>query len=1710
MEKTILQRAKILLIDADAQEIRLLRKAFTSQKEYSISVKCVRTLQHGLGFLRRGKVDIIFAGLELPDSQGLNTTTRIHAQAADIPLVAILSVRFKTWPQVLKRGAQDYLFKEEIDAKLLARIVRANLKYKKMREELALAGLELQSIFKAFPDLFFRMSKDGAILAYGAGREDDLYVPPEEFLNRKMQDVLPAHVGRVFKKALHRVLKTKSPVGFEYFLTVSGEKKKFEARLLPLMKEEVIAVVRDISRPERLAERLEKINECFLNFGPDPIENINRLVASCGKMLNATCALYNHLKNDTLCSLGQWNAPKDYVPEDRPQGHICYDVIKSKKEGLVVIRDLMHSIYAKTDPNVSRYKLQTYVGKAVKFSGKNVGSLCVLYQKDFSPQEIDARTIGIIASAIGVEEERYRQDEAIKISEKRLRRITDNTLELITELDLNGKIVYHSPSMKSVLGYDPQAMVGTDLFPFIHPEDLENVKNTFKKIIAEGKGTSLFRARHIEGHYLWIEATGRLVTDGNRQPTGIVAGWRDVSARKKAEEALTESELKFRLVFENAADALVWADITTGTLIDCNRAAENLFERPRHEIIGRHQEMLHPPESRAPVKEAFKKQATGKEPPVEVPIITKSGRIKTVSIAAAVIDMGARKIMQGTFRDVTERKKIEETLRESEARHKTLIDNISSCVAVYEAKENGNDFIIRDFNKAAERTESVKKEDIIGRSIREVFPGVEEFGLLVTLKQVWQTGKPANHPSALYKDNRISGWRENYVYKLPSGEIVAVYEDVTARVRGEEALKKSEERYRRMVDAVTLYTYSVEVSAGRAVSTRHSEECLAVTGYSPEDYARRVNLWHEMIYPDDRKLVEKSIDRLLAGEEVFPIEHRIIRRDGEIIWIRNTHVPYRDEKGRIIRYDGLVENITERKRTEEALRESESRYRSTIDAMDDAIHVVDENLKLILMNQSCATWCQAYGGQKDPLGKKVFEVFPFLKDEVLKQYHSTFETGKAIVTEETNIVKGREFVTETRKVPILENRKTVRVVTIITDITERKKAEEALRVKAEFEKLLTNVSSRFINVSSEKMDEEINYALGAIGEFAGVDRSYIFIFKDDQKIMVNTHEWCRQGVVSSEQILQDIDVRQFPLFEQQIRKQETFYVPEVSAIPPQYANEKKFFQDQDVQSLIVVPMVYAGSLMGFLGFDSVRGPKEWSQDTVVLLKIVGGIFVNAMERKRTDEVLRANEAKLRQVIDLTPNFVFAKDIEGHFVIVNKAVADTYGTTVEELLGKKDSDFAKSEEEVHHFRKDDMEVIESGKRKFVPEEIITDSAGKVHILQTTKIPFRILGTNAPAVLGVSSDITELKEKEESLKTLSHAIEQSPSIVIITDTKGNIEYVNPRFAQITGYSLDEVFGKNPRLLKSNETPKLLYQQMWETIISGNVWRGEFPNKKKDGEIFWAQVGISSIKNEKNEIVHFLAVEQDVTERKKVEEELDDYRKHLEELVEERTRELRHSERLAATGRLAASIAHEINNPLQGIMTHLEIMHDSLPVHFEKMKNYEFVKNNIEKIKDIVMKLLDTYRGTDEGKTQVDINEIIKRVESLVEHQLGLRNIRLKLNLAQGIPRIEGWRQQLHQVFLNLVLNSQDSIKKDGQITITTSCGEEWISVQVSDTGEGIRPEDMDHLFQPFFTTKTDSGTGLGLFVSQGIIKEHNGSIKVKSEVGKGSIFTVVLPI
>jgi len=367
--------------------------------------------------------------------------------------------------------------------------------------------------------------------------------------------------------------------------------------------------------------------------------------------------------------------------------------------------------------------------------------------------------------------------------------------------------------------------------------------------------------------------------------------------------------------------------------------------------------------------------------------------------------------------------------------------------------------------------------------------------------------------------------------------------------------------------------------------------------------------------------------------------------------------------------------------------------------------------------------------------------------------------------------------------------------------------------------------------------------------------------------------------------------------------------------------------------------------------------------------------------------------------------------------------------------------------------------------------------------------------------------KLVQAEEELKKLGAAVQQSPVSIIITDLEGCIEYVNPKFCNLTGYSKQDAIGKNPNILQSGMAPTGLYNNLWETILAGKEWRGEFQNKKKNGEHYWEDALISPIFNSDGAITHFLAVKEDITDRKQFE-------KHILQ-----------TQKMESIGNLAGGIAHDFNNILFPIVGMSELLLEDLPPDSLDYENANEILKAGKRGSELVKQILTFSRQNEHKMMPMRIQQVLKEVLKLSRSSIPV-DIKIKQNIQQNCGMVDADPTQVHQVAMNLITNAYHAVEPSGGEIIVelseTDCNIYdlqstslapglYAVLTVSDSGVGIDPIILGKIFEPYFTTKEQGkGTGLGLSVVYGIIREHKGDIRVDSEIGKGTTFTVYLPV
>jgi len=494
--------------------------------------------------------------------------------------------------------------------------------------------------------------------------------------------------------------------------------------------------------------------------------------------------------------------------------------------------------------------------------------------------------------------------------------------------------------------------------------------------------------------------------------------------------------------------------------------------------------------------------------------------------------------------------------------------------------------------------------------------------------------------------------------------------------------------------------------------------------------------------------------------------------------------------------------------------------------------------------------------------------------------------------------------------------------------------------------------------------------------------------------------------------------------------------------------------------------------------------------------------VTRHQSRMGQDTISATEARFKSLVEqsLVGIFVLQEDA---FIYVNPKLSEIFGYRADQLIGKNLLDVVTREDQnkvTTHFLAPLREASENLEFSF--DGARSDQA--VINLEVNGTKARLNGKHA--IIGTLLDLTERKRAEAELKKLSRAVEQSPVSVVITDPNGRIEYVNPKFIEVSGYTEEELLGQNPSILKSGSMDSEFYLDLWQTISSGREWHGELHNKKKSGELFWESGSISALKNAEGRITHFVGVKEDVTERKRAIDQL------------------RQVQKMEAVGLLAGGVAHDFNNLLTVINGYSTLLIKSLEEGSSRRKEAEQILRAGERAADLTRQLLSFSRRQILEPKVLDINKQVKAVEKMLVRLIG-ENISLQTRLAGDAGLIKIDPGQLEQIVMNLVVNARDASETGEAITIETgnceidegftllhpgSIAGSYVMLSVSDQGRGMTEEVQRRLFEPFFTTKEmGRGTGLGLATVYGIVKQSGGYIEVISQPDQGARFNIYLP-
>ncbi|HEX9727628.1 MAG TPA: PAS domain S-box protein [Gemmatimonadales bacterium] len=548
-----------------------------------------------------------------------------------------------------------------------------------------------------------------------------------------------------------------------------------------------------------------------------------------------------------------------------------------------------------------------------------------------------------------------------------------------------------------------------------------------------------------------------------------------------------------------------------------------------------------------------------------------------------------------------------------------------------------------------------------------------------------------------------------------------------------------------------------------------------------------------------------------------------------------------------------------------------------------------------------------------------------------------------------------------------------------------------------------------------------------------------------------------------------------------------------------------------VRAILLQAVAHPGTPReGELRFRHADG--SWRQHVVTGKSMApglsGAVVLNSQditERAAAETALRESQERFRALVESSADWVWEVDEAARYTYCGPACRAILGYEPEELLGRTPFDLmppAEAEAVSVIFQ----ELAASRRPIQQLENVNLHRNGERVVLETSGVP--VIGPEGSfrGYRGIDRDITDRKNAERTLQRFGTMVRQSADLTMLTDVRGKIEYVNPAFEKITGYTSEEAVGQTPRMLKSGMHDDAFYRDMWATLDRGDVFSARFRNRRKDGSVYHQDSIIYPIEDEFGGVVNYVGVGRDVTREVTLEHQL------------------RQSQKMEAVGSLTGGIAHDFNNLLAVILANAGVLEDAIAGNPELTSVVRDMRSAAENGARMVRQLLGFSRKAEIEKAPTDIGRVVSNLATMMQRVIP-ENILLEVTTDPDLPGVHADAGAIEQASLNLVTNARDAMPHGGRLAVAVrratvaaddSAYPAWLPprtyvvVSVADTGDGMGESVRERIFEPFFTTKPEGvGTGLGMAMVYGIVTQHDGFIDIESEVGAGSTISIFLP-
>jgi PAS domain S-box-containing protein len=1343
---------------------------------------------------------------------------------------------------------------------------------------------------------------------------------------------------------------------------------------------------------------------------------------------------------------------------------------------------------------------------------------------------------GLVAGADDYLEIPFRRQELlVKVArlaerhrvERHYREIVEQAADIIYTRDMEGRITSINEAGARFFGRQASELTGVHLSDLLGEDADRTLKDSLNSI-GNAPVRVVYHTRDAQGVPRYLEAVTTLVRDAGGQATAVRSVVRDITERKLAEDALRESEERYREMFEKNRAIKLLIDPESGAIVEANPAACEFYgytsEQFRQKKIT---DINLLPENE--VKRELERAVTEQSSYFVFHHRLASGEVREMEIHAGPIQAKGRRLIYSILHDITERRRTEAALRESEEKFRAQYKGLP--LPTYSWRRVDDDFVLVDYNDAAFEITRGQMQRFVGRRAMEMYNDSPE--ILEDFRRCFEEQTVIRRE--LDYRFRATGERKRldttYVYVPP--DMVMVYtEDITERKLSEEALRESEERFRSIIEATNEWIWSINLEGLHTYCNPAVENIL---GYKPEEILGRSG--YDFMHEEDRRRMEEMLPALIRERRGWSgLVVRWRHRDGSFRYLESNAVPIFDTGGAVIGYRGSDRDITEHRQNEKALTELADRE-ALINRISKAVHRslglteifhtavkelgshlgVDRCLLFMLDTQSgLARTVAEYKAEgirsawRDysltllgdlMAGIREHGVLAFddvAADEPVRDIYNNILRPVGVRSVMYVAIRvGDEttgcFALSTTRSTHAWSETDIALSRAVADQTGIAIRQAELYQKAEATSARQSLINRLSLAirASLSLPEVLSTATHELGRALSASRVHLYLYDPANPASDLEHEYVAPPAPSIRHIQAYYDD---PLGQRLLRTQEPLVVDDAlnytAGTPAFSAYVRQQAALAGLRSQIAYPLIVNERFRGTLCIHQTDRVRHWTEEELALVEAVAAQLVTGIAQAELFELTKRAKKEWETTFDAMSDGIFIFDQAGQLIRVNRAGASMEDTWPHLLLGRQCCDILRT-------HGDEECIVERciADGRSVTTEVTPERFNRP--LLVTVEPITELGHGNVGAVCTARDLSELRKAEamarEHQSLLTNILESVREPICAVDPAGYFMWLNSATHNAGGYRPDDLIGHH-FLELIYPADREIARSYFESALKGETQSYEVRYHTREGEVRYALFDNAPLVVDER-ITGVLGIMRDITEQK-----------------QQRQRAAQ-ADKLRALGQLASGVAHDFNNALAAVLGRAQLMRRQIKDEAIE-RNLEIIQTAAEDAAATVRRI-QTFARQSQG-TEFEMLDASRLLSDAVEitrtrweNEARMRGLHYEVELdARPESFVKGNASELREVFVNLIVNAVDAMPFGGCLSIACERFDAYWRLSFTDTGTGMTEDVREKIFEPFYTTKGAHGTGLGLSVSYGIIERHGGSISVESEVGRGTTFLIDL--